>query len=150
MIFDTRTEANIATLLPKAQDAARIFMGRAVPAMAKHGITVKIIGGTRTYKEQNALYAKGRGIPGRKVTNARGGYSWHNFGIAWDIGLFDAAGRYLEESPRYAECGKIGADLGLVWGGSWKSFPDEPHFQLNLGLDMAACRARVAAGKPVI
>jgi len=144
MTFDARTEKNIATLLPPAQAAARRFMAAATAALAPHGIVVKIISGTRTYAEQDALYAKRP-----KVTNARGGYSNHNFGIAWDIGLFQGS-RYLEESPHYRTCGRIGREQGLEWGGDWKSLVDEPHFQLRTGLTLAQMRQRVATGRAVI
>jgi peptidoglycan L-alanyl-D-glutamate endopeptidase CwlK len=149
MKFDERTERNIATLHPRAQAEARTFMRAVVPIMAERGIDVKVISGTRSYSEQDVLYAQGRTAPGPRVTNARGGYSNHNFGIAWDIGLFQK-GKYLEESPFYRECGEIGRSLGLDWGGDWKSFPDEPHFQLKTGFTLAQMRIRVAAGASVI
>ena len=85
---------------------------------------------TRTYDEQNALYEQGRSKAGRIVTNARGGYSNHNFGIAFDIGVFEG-GRYLDESPAYKAVGALGMKLGLEWGGNWKTIQDEPHFQLR-------------------
>jgi peptidoglycan L-alanyl-D-glutamate endopeptidase CwlK len=147
--FDPRTEKNIATLHPKAQEKARAFMALAVPAMAAHGLEVRIISGNRTYAEQNALYAQGRSKPGPKVTNAQGGYSNHNFGVAWDIGLFNGS-HYLDESPYYRECGRLGKSLGLAWGGDWKSIQDEPHFEVPTGLTLAQMRARVAAGKSVL
>lgn len=149
MTFDDRTERNIATLLPKAQAAARRFMEAAIAAMSKHGIDVRIISGTRTYKEQDELYAKGRTKPGPKVTNARGGYSNHNFGVAFDIGLF-AGKKYLGESKHYKELGKIGREQGLEWGGDWQSFKDEPHYQLKTGLTLAEMRDRVAKGKAIV
>jgi peptidoglycan LD-endopeptidase CwlK len=142
--FDARTEAHIKTLRPAAQEKAREFVAACLAA----GITLKIISGTRTYEEQNALYEQGRTKPGNIVTKARGGYSWHNFGIAWDIGIFDG-GRYLEESPLYAKAGAIGEKLGLEWGGRWK-FSDEPHFQLKLGLTLAECRERVAKSRAIV
>jgi peptidoglycan L-alanyl-D-glutamate endopeptidase CwlK len=64
------------------------------------------------------------------VTNARAGHSNHNFGIAFDIGVFDG-GNYIEESPKYKAVGLLGMDLGLEWGGNWKTIQDEPHFQLR-------------------
>ncbi|SVE43245.1 uncharacterized protein METZ01_LOCUS496099, partial [marine metagenome] len=39
----------------------------------------------RTYAEQDDLYEQGRTEPGKIVTNARGGKSWHNFGLAIDF-----------------------------------------------------------------
>lgn len=149
MTFDARTENNLATLVPKAQEAARKFMEEVTEALKPHGVEVKIISGSRTYAEQNVLYAKGRTAPGPRVTNARGGYSNHNFGIAWDIGLFKN-GKYLEESPFYTVCGRIGETLGLEWGGSWKSIQDEPHFNLRTGLTLAQMRDRVARGQALV
>lgn len=148
-MFDERTEKNIATLHTKLQEKAREFMALAVPAMAVHGLAVRIISGTRTYAEQTALYAKGRTTKGPKVTNARAGYSNHNFGFSFDVGLFkDKA--YLGSSPKYAELGPIGESVGLEWGGRWKSFKDEPHFEYPHGLSMSQLRARYEAGKPLI
>ena len=39
--------------------------------------------------------------------------------------------RYLGESPQYKAVGALGIEIGLEWGGSWKSLVDEPHFQLR-------------------
>jgi len=123
---DGRSEKVIATLQPEVRSHARALVMKA----AEVRITIKVISGLRTYAEQNALYAQGRTKSGRIVTNARGGYSNHNFGIAFDIGVFDGA-KYIPESPRYKAIGAIGADLGLEWGGNWKTIQDEPHFQLR-------------------
>jgi peptidoglycan L-alanyl-D-glutamate endopeptidase CwlK len=82
---DPRSEKTISTLLPEVQSYARTLVHKA----AANGITIKIISSLRTYDEQNALYVQGRTAPGNKVTNARGGYSNHNFGIAFGIGIFE-------------------------------------------------------------
>ena len=84
---DDRSEKAIAALLPQVQPYARALVKKA----AQHGITIKVIGGLRTYEEQNELFAQGRTKPGRIVTNARGGFSNHNFGIAFDVGVFEGA-----------------------------------------------------------
>lgn len=149
MTFDDRTERNIATLLPEAQELARKFMEKAIEAMSPHGVDVRIISGTRTYEEQDALYSQGRTKPGPRVTNARGGYSNHNFGVAFDVGLFSGKD-YLEDSPLYEELGPVGELVGLEWGGRWKSIKDYPHYQMKTGLTMAQMRERVAQGKTVL
>jgi peptidoglycan LD-endopeptidase CwlK len=123
---DDRSEKVIATLLPEVQPYARALVTKA----AQHGITIKVISGLRTYQEQNDLYAQGRTKPGRIVTKARGGFSNHNFGIAFDIGVFEGT-KYLDESPKYKAVGVLGMDLGLEWGGNWKTIVDQPHFQLR-------------------
>ncbi len=124
---DSCSENVIATLLPEVRPVARALVQKAAVA----GITIKIISGLRTYAEQDALYAKGRNPPGGKTfTKAKGGYSCHNFGFAFDIGVFDGKD-YLQQSPKYMVVGALGEDLGLEWGGNWKTFPDKPHFQLR-------------------
>ena len=123
---DDRSEKVIATLLPEVQPYARALVTKA----GTDGITIKVISGLRTYDEQNDLYAQGRTKPGKIVTNARGGFSNHNFGIAFDVGVFEGS-QYLDESPKYKAVGVLGMDLGLEWGGNWKTIQDEPHFQLR-------------------
>ncbi len=149
---DPRSEKLIAALLPEVQPAARALVQKA----AQNGIQIKIISGLRSYSEQDELYAQGRTKPGVKVTNARGGYSNHNFGIAFDIGVFEGK-KYLPESAKYKVVGVLGMDLGLEWGGNWKTIVDEPHFQLRpmwadgLGEKqmLAELRDRVERGAPV-
>lgn len=123
---DPRSETHIATLQPQVQGLARALVQKA----ADNGISIKVLSGTRSYAEQEALYAKGRTAPGPKVTNARGGYSNHNFGIAFDIGVF-SGGKFLTDSPKYKAVGVLGMELGLEWGGNWTSIVDQPHFQLR-------------------
>lgn len=143
---DARSEKNIATLLPEAQPLARALVHLA----QTHGVEIKIIDGSRTYEEQAAIYAKGRTAPGKIVTNARPGYSNHNFGIAFDIGVFEGA-TYIPESPLYDKVGALGKTLGLAWGGDWKTLVDKPHFEYNpKGYTIAQMRARKAAGQPIV
>jgi peptidoglycan L-alanyl-D-glutamate endopeptidase CwlK len=127
--FDARSETNIRGLQLKAQPLVR----RSLAALLAKGHEAKIISGTRTYAEQNVLYKQGRfGNSGPVVTNARGGYSWHNFGLAWDIGLFKG-GTYLTDGAPYAAASPVAKVPGLEWGGDWKNFKDVPHYQLATG-----------------
>ena len=161
MTVDLRSAGNIATLHSRVQPLARQLIAEA----AAKGIQIKVISGTRSYAEQDALYRKAvDGLDndgdGRideadeRVTKARGGYSNHNFGIALDIGIFEGKA-YVPESPLYAQVGKIGKALGFEWGGDWTSFKDMPHFQLRpawaKGMReatmLAELRRRVAAGE---
>ena len=147
-----RSERAIATLLPEVRPYARALFFKA----RDQGIAINILSGTRSDEEQDRLYAKGRTAPGPKVTNARAGYSNHNFGIAFDIGVFDG-NRYLPESPLYKVVGALGMELGLDWGGNWKSIVDQPHFELRpaWAADMpersmlAELRSRRAAGENI-
>jgi peptidoglycan L-alanyl-D-glutamate endopeptidase CwlK len=142
--FDKRSEHNIMTLTTAAQIKAREFMA-AVQTAALDGAIVKIISGTRTYAEQADIYAQGRTRPGKIVTKAGPGQSNHNFGIAWDIGVFKN-GEYLDESPLYKKLGKIGKSVGLEWGGDWSALIDQPHYQLRTRLSLAELRQHFEAG----
>ena len=126
--FDSRSESNIITLLPKAQKEARIFLKLCADA----GKDVRIISGIRTYEEQNALYALGRTETGRIVTNAKGGQSNHNFGIAWDIGIFDDGSYSVNNNEYIALANMILKQMNLIeWDGNWHSIKDYPHYQMK-------------------
>lgn len=137
--FDARSERNISTLSLRAQEEARQSLDRIIKA----GFNARIISGTRTYAEQNALYRQGRyGTPGRVVTKARGGYSNHNFGIAWDIGIFIGREGYLHDGSEYDYAAQSGSSTEIEWGGNWIGFQDKPHYQLKLDITIAQLRAK--------
>jgi peptidoglycan LD-endopeptidase CwlK len=125
---DDRSESVIASLQPEVRTYARALVHAADVA----GIDIKVISGLRSYAEQDALFAQGRTKAGRRVTNCKGGESNHNFGVAFDIGVFDGS-HYLPESPSYDAVGVLGKQLGLEWGGDWTSLVDKPHFELRPG-----------------
>jgi peptidoglycan L-alanyl-D-glutamate endopeptidase CwlK len=115
--------------------------------LAAHaGLGLLVTQGLRTWAEQDALYAKGRTAPpiGKQfvVTNARGGRSWHNFGLAFDIVVLDSVGKsdWDVSHPGWSMAAELGKSVGLEWGGDWKGFKDMPHFQYTGGLTLAECR----------
>lgn len=144
MEFDFRTERNIRTLALSAQKEARFFMEKVFAASIK----AKIISGSRTYSEQNKLFRQGRyNNPGPIVTNARSGRSNHNFGIAWDIGIFTTSGGYITEGAAYDHAAEAGMSEHLEWGGKWTGFVDKPHYQLKLGVSLAVIREKFETGQ---
>jgi peptidoglycan L-alanyl-D-glutamate endopeptidase CwlK len=145
MNVDERSAGNIAKLHTKLQPLASAFMSRIRTELGDFRIT----SGYRSYEEQNALYAQGRTKPGKRVTNARGGYSNHNFALAFDITLFKD-GKPVWESPLYLSAAKIGKAMGLDCGAFWTSFKDEPHFGYMHGKTLAQLRELKAAGKDVL
>lgn len=120
------------------------------------GIAVLVTQGLRTWEEQNALYAKGRTVPpiGKKhiVTKAKGGQSYHNFGLAFDIVVLDSLGKadWDVDHPGWEKAGELGKSVGLEWGGDWKSFKDLPHFQYTGGLTLEECRELFPSGLEAI
>jgi peptidoglycan L-alanyl-D-glutamate endopeptidase CwlK len=119
---------------------------------AQAGVTLLVTQGLRTWEEQDALHAKGRTVApiGKKyvVTNAKGGQSYHNFGLAFDIVVLDSVGKANWDAthPGWKTAATIGKSLGLAWGGDWKTFKDTPHFQYTGGLSLPHCRDLYTAG----
>ena len=105
----------------------------------KHGINVVVFNGYRSFKSQDFLYSLGRNQSGDKVTNARGGYSWHNFGLAMDY-KFEVDGEETWDGP-WDKFGSIARECGLEWGGDWKTFLDRTHVQWTKGTSLAMMRA---------
>jgi len=123
-IADPRSEKNLATVQPQLQKLGRELLRR----LAAEGLTFKVTSGNRTQAEQDALYAQGRyGNKGPVVTWTR--RSRHIGGRAIDLTLFSGKNP-VWESKHYDTAGRIGKELGLVWGGDWKRTKDRPHFEL--------------------
>jgi peptidoglycan L-alanyl-D-glutamate endopeptidase CwlK len=82
MTWDKVTDNRILKLHPAIRELATNFINT-----VQYGLDIKlrVTQSLRTYAEQDDLYAQGRTKPGRIVTNAKGGYSWHNFGLALDV-----------------------------------------------------------------
>ncbi len=103
-----------------------------VDKCAGAGLPIKIGESFRSVAEQDALYAQGRTQPGNIVTNAKGSSysSQHQWGIAADFYRADGKGAYNEAGDYFNRVGAIAKQLGLGWGGDWKSIVDKPHVYL--------------------
>lgn len=143
-----RTLENLAGLNRKFRAQAEAFLIATQPICERHAITIEVISGLRSWAQQSALYAQGRTKPGPIVTKARAGSSWHNYGLAIDLGLF-AGGKYIDSAdPKradrtYRELGALAASMGIEWAGNWKSFPEGPHFQNRFGMTLAQAKAKM-------
>lgn len=143
-----RTIENLGSLNKKALAKFEPFLVAVELAMDKYGVKVEVISGLRSWAAQAALFAQGRTKPGMIVTKARPGSSWHNYGLAIDLGLFKN-GVYLDESKPveadklYAEIGKLAAAHGIEWAGNWKTFKETPHFQVTFGKTLAELRIKM-------
>ena len=94
----------------------------------------------RCHETQEHLFAQGRTRPGNIVTNARGGQSWHNWRLAFDI-FQNIRGQEWNNPQFFETAGRIWQEMDGEWGGSWTSFRDMPHFQATFGLTLADLRA---------
>ena len=117
-------------------------LGQTVSEWYREGIDVRIVSGYRSWEDQDALFAQGRDTPGKIVTRAKAGQSWHNFGLAADIQV-RPAGEAAWRSPTSTEAA-VAEGFGLEWGGRWKYFCDPPHFQFTQGRTLSAERERVS------
>lgn len=97
------------------------------------GYALGIISARRTIKEQDALYAESKDGDGisDNITNARGGYSPHNFGYAVDLCPLLAPDRPWWQAPEHLwlKLEELSKKHGLVWGGNFKKICDKPHIE---------------------
>jgi len=119
----------IEDLHPKVMEKAKDFLAKC----AEQGIDVLIYCTYRSQAEQAELYAIGRTTPGKIVTNAKPGYSYHNWGLAFDcVPLINGKPMWDSKNPMWQKLGELGKSVGLEWAGDWKKFKEYPHFQLAL------------------
>lgn len=88
--------------------------------------------GFRSYPQQDALYQQGRTLPGSIVTNAKAGWSMHNFGLAVDVAPTD--GHSIDwngKDEKWAEILAKAPSCGLAEGAQWRTFVDMPHLYLQ-------------------
>ena len=86
----------------------------------------------RTMAQQRTIYAQGRTAPGKVVSNAKPGQSAHNFGYAVDVWPLKADNDFDWGAARslFEKMGAIAEELGLTWGGHFKSILDLPHVEM--------------------
>lgn len=107
----------------------------------KHNIDVIITSTYRDAESQNALYAQGRTAPGKKVTNAKAGQSFHNWKVAFDFCPIVNGKAVWNDVALYTKCGEIAEVVGLEWAGRWKTFKELAHCQYTGGLTLADFQA---------
>ena len=157
---DQTTLDRINLLHPKLRDEALSIYDEILTALTGSAVC-RFSYTLRTFAEQDALYAQGRSKPGKIVTNAKGGQSYHNYGLAIDIvllvdkdknGSFESAA--WDAKTDFDKDGKsdwmevvaIFKRHGWEWGGDWK-FLDLPHFQKTFGKSIYDLKALHTAGK---
>lgn len=139
--MDNVTQKRIQLLHPKLRNEITFLINQANAQLITHS-EVRIVEALRTFDEQNALYAQGRTKPGKKVTQAKGGQSFHNYGVAFDFALLIDDKEISWDIKKDWDGDKIADWMELVnvfrragweWGGTWK-FQDNPHLQKTFGL----------------
>jgi len=148
--MDLRTIERIKTAHPKVREELECIYNEIRQSVNSKYCQIRFSDVLRTKEQQNHLYKKGRSIPGRKVTWVKGGYSYHNYGLAVDIvlildkdknGTFETASwdtSFDGDKDRIAdwlEVAKIFNFYGWQWGliNSKGKRYDLPHFQKTFG-----------------
>jgi len=124
---------DIDDLQPLAAAKCRVML----KACAVAGIDVLITATHRSLEESGRLYAQGRTAPGKIVTKAKPGQSFHNWRVAWDCyPRINGQVQWAYEGvakPLWDKMGEIAERNGIEWGHNWKSIKDTPHFQYTGG-----------------
>lgn len=158
--MDKITLERIKLLHPKVREEVREIYAEICEALTGRAIC-RFAFTLRTIAEQNKLFAQGRTAPGKRVTNAAGGMSYHNYGLAIDIvlirdsdndGDFDQAVWEVKTDfdgdgkADWMEVVTIFKQHGWAWGGDWK-FYDPPHFEKTFGYSVRQLLALHQSGK---
>lgn len=125
---------SLEDLEPAVKELAITF----VKKCADVGIDVLIYCTWRSHTEQDELYAQGRTKPGKRVTDAKGGQSWHNYKRAFDFVPLVNGKAAWNDTKLYNTCGTIGEGIGLEWAGRWTgSLKETAHMQYRGGKTLA-------------
>lgn len=116
---------NIDDLLPAVAEKCKKF----IQLCKDENIDVLITSTYRDNESQAALYAQGRTTSGKKVTNAKPGYSFHNHRVAFDFVPIVNGKAVWDNWKLFQKCGILAEKAGLEWAGRWKSFPETAHCQ---------------------
>lgn len=153
---DKITAQRIALLHPKRRDEVTAIIN-AAEAKFPVNMAIRIVQGLRTFEEQDALYKQRP-----KVTNAKGGQSLHNYGLAIDFAILldknnDGVFEELswDTSKDFDKDGTIDwqevvnefEKAGWEWGGKWRTFKDLPHCQKTGGYTWRQLLEKYNAGK---
>jgi peptidoglycan L-alanyl-D-glutamate endopeptidase CwlK len=145
MLKDKITEDRIKTSHPKVREELMKIWSEIDTTLTSGTCRAAYV--IRTFEEQDGLYAQGRtklyDAAGKRlgiVTQAKGGQSIHNYGLAVDIVLLENGGASWDVATDFDHDGqsdwmevvKIFKNYGWSWGGDWK-FTDKPHFEKPLG-----------------
>ena len=128
---------NINDLHTKVTAMASEFINRC----KAEGIDVLITSTYRDAESQNELYAQGRTKPGKKVTNAKAGQSYHNWRVAFDFVPIVNGKAQWNDAELFTKCGEIAEGVGLEWAGRWVKFKELAHCQYTGGLKLADFQA---------
>jgi peptidoglycan L-alanyl-D-glutamate endopeptidase CwlK len=128
---------DIHDLLPQVKHRAEMFLFKCLEA----GIDVILTSTYRDAESQTAIYAQGRTTPGKIVTRAKAGQSFHNYAVAFDFCPIVNGKAQWNDTKAFERCGEIAESVGLEWAGRWIGFKELAHCQYTGGLKLADFQA---------
>jgi uncharacterized protein YcbK (DUF882 family) len=140
---DGNSKAIIEKLHPKFRNMVAELFTRAEKEL---GLTLYATSGYRTYAEQVALHKQ-------NSSNAKAGFSSHNFGFAVDLNVRKNGITILKKAnsnQQWINSGVVGLakKIGIDWVGDFGSYHDPVHFFLKPnGLSTSDLRAMYDSGK---
>ncbi|WP_158798078.1 M15 family metallopeptidase [Pedobacter sp. L105] len=147
--METKSIEKLNQLHPLIRQKALNAYAEAV-ASTPAGVHPLVTQTLRTFAESDALYAQGRTAPGAKVTNAPGGSSYHNYGLALDfVNLVNGVESWKVDS-NWMKVVSVFKKHGFVWGGDFHSILDQPHFEMTFGHNWKALLANYKAGNTFV
>lgn len=125
---------DLTELLPQVRRRVEAMIASA----KAQGIDLLVTSTYRDNASQDALYAQGRTAPGKVVTNARAGQSYHNYRCAVDVvPIRNGKPVWDAKDAVWQTVGTLGKAAGLEWAGDWRKFKELAHFQYTGGLTLA-------------
>lgn len=156
MALDETTLKRIKTLHPKIRKEVLEAYTHINEKLLGKNVRLRLTHTFRTFEEQDKLFNQRP-----KVTNAKGGQSIHNYGLAFDMVILydlDKNGTFEKVSwdmlkdfdqdgqSDWMEAVNYFKSQGFTWGGDWKSFKDNPHFQKDFGVSWQQMKAKIDKG----
>lgn len=153
---DAISIGRVKLLHPKVRNEVFETIGE-IESTWPDNVMIRVVQGLRTIEEQDALYAQGRTKPGKIVTKAKGGASFHNYGLAFDFALLydkDKNGSFEtlswdEHDLLWKQVVKVFEAKGWFWGGNFSKIHDAPHLQKTFGYTWQQLKAMYKAGEYV-
>jgi hypothetical protein len=95
------------------------------------GIELAVVETYRTHAKQNEYKSMGK-----KFTRSGAGKSKHQYGLAVDVVPMINGEAQWHNKNLWSKIGVTGEQLGLRWGGRWRSLYDPGHFEWTGGLSL--------------
>lgn len=124
-------------LIPQAKERIEALIEKCKDV----GIDLIVTSTYRDMESQQALYDQGRLTPGKIVTNAQPGHSFHNFRCAADVVPVVGGKAIWDDGELWQRIGAIGEACGLEWAGRWYTFKELAHFQYTGGMTIGELQA---------